>query len=1280
MKPKPHKALLAATLLAGLAAAQAAPLPDGKNAEFAVPRISKPPTIDGKIDPEEWRESVAIGGVASQNPAGNQLIMRPTTYYVAWDAENIYIACRTWIMPGYKPRVKGRTPGSVGAFDDGMELSIQPMGANLPEGHLSNAYKFFISCLGSDGDFGRVSVGQIFRNWRPTFQTAVRQTEPGTAPWGGSWWEGELVLPAKDFELVGPNRAGDVWKMLLAFNHIPIWMQAAVPMGSSYFDASGWPKLTLVENTPAVKVTMDELPGFRDAMAAAKISVYNPTSAPATVNILAQVEEYKDPKTAEDLLKKEETLTIAPGQTGEFKLSEALPRDIGKNKGGIYFRITQGEKELYRYYAFFALGYDARWVKFTAPKEAYPVTVKFNSLRGKLLLDADAHYLANPEAVKTLHYKILREGEEKPVLSGKITDKQYDLFETMLEMSDLKPGKYKVETTMELADGTSVGPESKGFQKLDEPKVFADWWKNNIGNTERVIAPFTEITVKKDTVGVWGRSYKLDALGLPEAMDSQEKPVLAAPARIVVVTGGKEQSIDLGGKLRITDKKPWRVSFQGEATGAGLKFSATGCVEQDGLAQIKLTYEPAGKDPVQIDALRLEFPISDKEGQAINSMGPGNNFATLWADLVPQDKKGVLWSTLLMGQGGSGMTVGTFYPGVWIGNEERGFYWWADSDQGWVPDDKLAAHELVREGRDGKSMLTLRNNIIGSPYTLSAPRTLAFNYNATPFKPFPKGWRATINAEDGTFRGPHKQYKDANGKDWDGTQMLAAPAAPADWAKVWGEFKVNADKKVRDLQPFDPLAARRMAWVHNSLAIEGYGPRSSDTLVEEYFRPEWSTNNLCETQADYDLWLAKRAFTEGGLRSIYWDIFFITPWNEEINDSGYVLPDGRRQPAFNGMNMRRYVMRLASLQDELGLAPAGVTVHSTNCFPFVAYPWVGAGLDGESNFITDATTRDWVDFYSPERMRALNTPQNYGVPLTWMSVNHMTDAEKRGKVWRGFYDWTRFHDCNWYGWDTYKPGDKLIDFGLNDERLKYVPHWRNTAITSNDPKVLVAYWQLPERVIVLAFNHDGTEVKNPVLKVDFAKLGLTGGTVVLSELRGIDSRNGQSKEADPTPVLDAAAQTVTVTDLLPHTARYIGLRVEKSADTERLKKELASVGEGVELTAQMLDWGLDGKGAKFFAAGQSKTISSTDPAAQVSVWELPDRVLLAVKNTSAKPLPVTLDIDLDKLGLVPKLPWQEFVRVRDFNGKGSKLEFYDRKLVLTPIKPGEVRLVGVRRY
>ena len=396
----------------------------------------------------------------------------------------------------------------------------------------------------------------------------------------------------------------------------------------------------------------------------------------------------------------------------------------------------------------------------------------------------------------------------------------------------------------------------------------------------------------------------------------------------------------------------------------------------------------------------------------------------------------------------------------------------------------------------------------------------------------------------------------------------------------------------------------------------------------------------------------------------------------------YRLPDGRMQPTFNGLSQRLLAMRLSSLQDELGLSPGGITVHSSNCFPFVSFPWVGAGLDGEWAFMTDASTRDWVDNYSPERMRALNTPQNYGVPLTWMSINQITDPIKRGKVWRGFYDWTRFHDCNWYGWDGYRPGAKLLDWGLNDERLEYVPYWRNTAITSEDPKVLVSYWLMPARVFVMAFNHDGTVVKNPVLRLDFAKLGLQNGTPVLAELRGVDVRNDQSPtpEPDPMPVLDVAAKTVTVTDLLPHTARYFGIRVENPDDLTRIQKTFEQVGENVQLTADMLDWGLVSNETRFMPVGSKAGISSTDPGVTVALWQQPDRSLIAVTNTTGNPIPVTLDIDLDKLGLAPKLPWQEFVGTRDFIGGPSRLDFHARKLELGTILPGDVRVLGVRRY
>jgi hypothetical protein len=54
---------------------------------------------------------------------------------------------------------------------------------------------------------------------------------------------------------------------------------------------------------------------------------------------------------------------------------------------------------------------------------------------------------------------------------------------------------------------------------------------------------------------------------------------------------------------------------------------------------------------------------------------------------------------------------------------------------------------------------------------------------------------------------------------------------------------------------------------------------------------------------------------------------------------------------------------LYALQEELGLTPGGTSAHSSNCFPLLGYAWVGAALDGEWAFMTDASTRDWVDNY-----------------------------------------------------------------------------------------------------------------------------------------------------------------------------------------------------------------------------------------------------------------------------------------------------------------------------
>jgi hypothetical protein len=1278
--------LLSALLVGALSVGQAQSLPAGKLGTFTVPKMAAPPTIDGTIDPVEWRAALAIGGLASQNPGGNLLVMRPTTYYLAWDAANLYLACRTWIMPGYKPRVGGRAHNTATAFDDGMEFNLMPQGANVPPAGSDSSYKFFITCLGSQGDMGRVSVGQIFRTWQPKFRVATRQTAVGSAPRGGSWWEAEVVLPAVDFGLVGPNRAGDAWKMLLAFNHIPGWMQAAVPINSGYYDPAGFPTFVLREDAPAVQVTMDEMPGLKDGVAAVRVRVFNPTAQPAQVKVQAQVEEWTDGKSSTELLTKEGMLTVAPGQTAEYAVNEKLPRDLATRKGGIFYRVTQGERELYRYYAFFQLGYPETWVTYTPPKAAFPVSGTFNPVRNNLLLRADSYYLPDPSAAKAVHYTIRREGDPGIVAEGTIDRIEQFYFTRLLDLPPMREGAYRVESRMALRDGRVLGPEVTTFKKLDEAKSFAAWWKNDLGQTERLIPPFTALSGKRDQVSVVGRTYRLNALGLPAGIAAQDGEVLTGEARIVVTIDGREQSVPVRGMPRFTERTAWRYGFTGTATGAGLRFTTVGAIEQDGLVTLKLSYAPIGNTPVTVEALRLEFPVRADVAETLVCIGAGGNYASHTATVLPKDKPGQLWSTLDTGIGGSMMTVGSFYPQVWLGNDRRGLLWWADSDQGWSPVNEVPAHAVVRQGES----MVLRNHIISRPETLHAARTLTFSYMASPFKPLPKGWRMSIYSEDGTFgTAGHKTRKDPKtGREIDGWNWMNPPSYdPAEWSALWAEAKIKADAKVLANQWRDPATARNKDWVHTSIPMRGYGVQTSDGSVGGYFAAEWGDGNYNPSMTDYLLWLAHRAFGEGGLRTIYWDIFYTSVFSDRQAGYGYLLSDGRTQPTFHGYNLRRFMMRLYALMSDHGLTPGANVAHSSNAFPLVAFPWVDAVLDGEFVFFRDATEGDFVDYYSSRRMRSMAVSHNWGTQNSWMMLNHVTDPQRQWRHHRTYTDWQRMHDT-WRGQDGRVPPETILEWGLNDARLAYLPYWRNPALTANADDLLISAWTMPGRAIVLLFNHadKASAPRDAQVTVDLKALGLLpqqawAGGVVVKEIGGaIGGGMPGNTPKDPDVSFDPATGSISVPGLKPRTARYIGIRVQEQADVARLRQEFAAVGHGAELTEAMLDWGLAGKETKFQPAGTVTAVKCAEPAVQLAMWHRADRILLAATNTAAKAAAVTVDIDLDTLKLTPQLPWQEFLRVRDFNGGRSSLDFAARKLALGTLKPGEVRLVGVRRY
>ncbi len=134
---------------------------------FNIPYMSKPPVIDGNIDPQEWREAAAVMGVV--NTSSLDYRDRPITFWLGWDARHLYLATRTDILPGhrlYRSRRERYTVNTV--FDDSYEFGIFMHDRNKLAHEVSSYLKFILNSLGS-GEYMKLypSIGQNMYNWQP---------------------------------------------------------------------------------------------------------------------------------------------------------------------------------------------------------------------------------------------------------------------------------------------------------------------------------------------------------------------------------------------------------------------------------------------------------------------------------------------------------------------------------------------------------------------------------------------------------------------------------------------------------------------------------------------------------------------------------------------------------------------------------------------------------------------------------------------------------------------------------------------------------------------------------------------------------------------------------------------------------------------------------------------------------------------------------------------------------------------------------------------------------
>lgn len=275
----------------------------------------------------------------------------------------------------------------------------------------------------------------------------------------------------------------------------------------------------------------------------------------------------------------------------------------------------------------------------------------------------------------------------------------------------------------------------------------------------RIPRPFIPLRVESadycHAVHVIDRDYTFGPDGLPISIVSQGHELLAAPVRVVCMEDGApavwdndypdnesesfiqhrsdEQAVICGAKQseRFIIDTCTTVGYDGNID-IDFKLMTRGMT----VAQV---FGVADTKPVlfKLDRLWLEIPLK-ADAFPMFHMYPNSEMKLADGTIRPE---GQMSMSGKLPEQSVGMP---FKPLLWVGNDERGLGWFAESDRNWQPADPDAAMELVRK----EDMLILRIHLLDShPVSWNGdpergmdylPIDFQFGFHATPVKPFPK--------------------------------------------------------------------------------------------------------------------------------------------------------------------------------------------------------------------------------------------------------------------------------------------------------------------------------------------------------------------------------------------------------------------------------------------------------------------------------------------------------------------------------------------------------------
>jgi len=625
-------------------------------------------------------------------------------------------------------------------------------------------------------------------------------------------------------------------------------------------------------------------------------------------------------------------------------------------------------------------------------------------------------------------------------------------------------------------------------RKSDKP----EWLGNRIGVSDQVIPPWTPLRVGEDSVRCWGREYTFGQSPLPRRVVTRTRSVLAGPIRIIAQAGGQVLSFQAS-DARFIAKSPAKAVWQYRGAAGRVKLHARVEVEFDGMMRVDLRIGPKG---AALDDLMLEIPVKAENAKYIHYS------AVNWGGSDARGTGGDTWEW-----------HSRFMPYVWLGDEERGLAWFAESDEGWRLRDPDRA--VTVEKADG--VATLRVHFIDMPTVLAHPLSLTFGFQATPVRPVPARYQHIAHIWHGAYYGMEK----APAPEGDGTlldylwrQGVRTIVFHQNWAEYYG-LPITRENGAQLKSLADGCHQRGLKLLlyfgYGLADISPEGKRFHDEMaVVPIIR--WTGGRgavdafdaFCTRSAysDFLIWGMDQLISEYDIDGIYFDGTsepFVC--QNRRHGCGYVDDDGELRPTYpmfaaRDIIRRAYTLFRARRKDSI------INVHMSANLTIPTLSFADSYWDGEQFESLQYGQRAPLDVLPLDKFRAEFMGKQWGLTAEFLVY------EKRPFTTEEALAFTMLHDVLVRPLDT---GERLRlisriwkardDFGT--EEARWIPYWDAGSPAHTDQHgVMVSLHSRPRRGALLVVSNLSAQRITARVRLDLSALDLPQAVEATDALSG----------------------------------------------------------------------------------------------------------------------------------------------------------------------------------